>query len=155
MAVMLVVEKILHFLGTDPIVLGIATVCGIIGFVLTIFVTIKTAKINKVLKYNKVTEQYNDDRKSYQRCFDGYKTTIIEDDLKTEKILKDLLSKVEAYLANFNEIISLREKFTLNIFIRVLKKDYNELTDSDWNTICNYLAKLSGRLSKKEDQKNV
>ncbi len=149
------VEKILHFLGTDPNVLGIATICGIIGFILTIHLAIKTTKINKVLKYNKVTEQYNDDRKSYQRCFDGYKTTIIEDGLKTEKILKDLLTKVEAYLANFNEIISLKEKITLHLFICILKKDYNELNESDWNAICNYLAKLSGRLSKKEDQKNV
>ena len=149
------IENALRFLGTDPIVLGIATISGIVGFILTIVVAIKTANINKVLKYNRITEQYNDDRMSFQRSFDGYKTTIIVDKLKTENLLKDILTKVESYRANFDEIISIREKITLNLFIRILKKDFNEIDESDWNKICNYLAKLSGRLTKKEEQKNV
>ncbi len=149
------IENALRFLGTDPIVLGIATISGIVGFILTIVVAIKTANINKVLKYNRITEQYNDDRMSFQRSFDGYKTTIIVDKLKTENLLKDILTKVESYRANFDEIISVREKITLNLFIRILKKDFNEIDESDWNKICNYLAKLSGRLTKKEEQKNV
>ncbi len=149
------IEDVFRFLGTNSIVLGISTLCGVIGFILTIVVTIKTAKINKILKYNRITEQYNSDRLSFQRSFEGYKSSIIIDRIKTEDLQKDILTKVESYKANFSEIISIQEKITLNLFIRILEKDFNEINESDWNKICNYLARLSGRLTKKEEQKNV
>lgn len=149
------IEDVFRFLGTNSIVLGISTLCGVIGFILTIVVTIKTAKINKILKYNRITEQYNSDRLSFQRSFEGYKSSIIIDRIKTEDLQKDILTKVESYKANFSEIISIQEKITLNLFIRILEKDFNEINEPDWNKICNYLARLSGRLTKKEEQKNV
>ena len=40
---------ILKFLGTNEIVLGIASLLGIVGFGLTVFVSIRTAKISKTM----------------------------------------------------------------------------------------------------------
>ena len=46
----------LKFLGTNEIILGICSLLGIIGFILTLIVTFKTSKIAKVLRYvNKMT----------------------------------------------------------------------------------------------------
>lgn len=145
-------QKILTFLGTNEIVLGICSLCGIVGFFITIFVSIKTAKIGRILKYNEITQNYNRERSSFQRTFEGHRVSIIDDNIRTERILKDILKNVEAYRTKFAGILTLRERFSLWMFIRLLKKPASRV---NFNTVCNYLAILSGRLSKKGDKKNV
>jgi hypothetical protein len=144
-------EQALRFAGSNEIVLGVATLCGIAGFVLTIIVTIRTAKISKILRYNQVTSQYNKERTGFQKTFEGHRKSIIEDGLQSDKLLKDILKNVEAYRSKFQEILSLKDRFTLFMFVRLLKKESNKV---NFNSVCNYLAILSGRLSKKEDKKN-
>lgn len=138
------------FFGTNEIVLGIASLAGIIGFILTIFVTVRTAKISRILKYNDVTSLYNKERIAFKKTFEGHRQSIIEDRIETDTILKNILQNVEEYHAKFSEILSIREKITLWFFSRLLKK---KSSDVDFNKVCNYLAILSGRLSKKEDIK--
>ena len=145
------VVRFLGFLGKNEIVLGVCSLLSIIGFVLTLFVTFKTSKIAKVLKYNQVTDVYNKERKSYQKTFEGQRRSIIEDGIKTDKILKDILKNIEAYRLMFNDILLLRERRSLLKFIKILKKPANEV---EFNEVCKYLATLSGRLSKREDKKN-
>lgn len=118
---------------------------------MTLIVTIKTTKIAKILKYNHITDTYNRERMGFQKAFEGHRSSIIEDDIKTDKILKDILKQVEAYRTKFNDILSIKERLALNSFVKILKKSAKEV---DFNSVCNYLATLSGRLSKKEDKKN-
>ena len=142
---------ILKFLGTNEIVLGIASLLGIVGFALTVLVSIRTAKISKILKYNQVTSQYNKERLAFQRTFEGHRKSIVEDEIKSNKLLKDILQNIEAYRLKFGEIMSLKEKITLFFFSQLLKKESNKV---DYNKVSNYLAAISGRLSKKEDTRN-
>lgn len=142
---------ILKFLGTNEIVLGIASLLGIVGFALTVFVSIRTAKISKILKYNQVTSQYNKERLAFQRTFEGHRKSIVEDEIKSNKLLKDILQNIEAYRLKFGEIMSLKEKITLFFFSQHLKKESDRV---DYNKVSNYLATISGRLSKKEDTRN-
>ena len=142
---------ILKFLGTNEIVLGIASLLGIVGFALTVFVSIRTAKISKILKYNQVTSQYNKERLAFQRTFEGHRKSIVEDEIKSNKLLKDILQNIEAYRLKFGEIMSLKEKITLFFFSQLLKKESDKV---DYNKVSNYLATISGRLSKKEDTRN-
>ena len=51
--------NILFYLGTDKYVLGICSLCGIVGFCFTILIALKTKKIEKILHYNDVMEAYN------------------------------------------------------------------------------------------------
>ena len=44
------VARFLSFLGTNQYFLGFSSLCGAIGFVLTIIVTAKTSKISKILR---------------------------------------------------------------------------------------------------------
>ncbi len=143
--------NILKFFGTNEIVLGIASLVGIVGFFLTVFVSLRTDKISKILKYNQVTSQYNKERSAYQKTFEGHRKSIVEDNIKSDKLLKDILQNVEAYRTKFGEILSLKEKMTLFFFSQHLKKESKKV---DYNKISNYLASLSGRLSKKEDTRN-
>lgn len=61
---------------------------GIIGFVLTIFVSIRTSKISKILKHNQLTDQYNKERQAFQRTFEGHRNSITVDGLRSNKLLK-------------------------------------------------------------------
>lgn len=147
----ILIERILRFFGTNEIILGIVSIMGIVGFVLTIVVTIRTANVSKVLKYNQITDQYNKDRIAYLKTFKGHRTSILNDNIHSEKILKDILEQVESYRIKYYKILTLGEKITLFLFLRLLKKEVNKV---NWNTVCNYLAKISGRLSKKGDKIN-
>ena len=145
------VARFLSFLCTNQYFLGFSSLCGAIGFVLTIIVTAKTSKISKILRHNAITSQYNKERISFQNTFEGHRKSIIVDGLQSKQLLTDILKNVEAYRAKFSEILSWREKIRLAMFIKQLKKEPNQ---ADYNLICNYLASISGRLSKKGDMKN-
>jgi hypothetical protein len=142
---------ILSFCGTNKHILGICSLCGIIGFWFTILIALKTKKIEKVLHYNDVTEVYNKERSSYQKAFNGHMTSIIDDKICSDKILKNILRDIESYRAKFGDIISLSEKFELWKFRQLLRKSTKKV---DFNEVCNSLAILSGRLSKKGGKKN-
>lgn len=145
------VYNFLKFLGTNEIVLGITSLVGIIGFALTIFVSVRTGRISRILKYNEVTSLYNKERMGFKRAFEGHRQSIMEDNIRTDITLKKILQNVEEYRAKFGEILTVREKITLWCFTRLLKKNAQEV---DFNDVCNYLAVLSGRLSKKEDTRH-
>lgn len=145
------IEKILSFFGTNELILGIASLCGIVGFALTVIVTIRTAKISKILRYNEITSNYNKERTGFQRTFEGHRVSITEDNIRTDKILKDILKNVEEYRVKFQEILSMQEKFRLQLLVHQLKK---EADSANWNSICNGLAILSGHLSKKGEKRN-
>lgn len=145
------IEKILSFFGTNELILGIASLCGIVGFALTVIVTIRTSKISKILRFNEITANYNKERIGFQRTFEGHRLSITEDNIRTDKILKDILKNVEEYRVKFQEILSFQEKLWLKLLIYQLKK---EASYANWNSICNRLAILSGHLSKKGEKKN-
>lgn len=144
-------KSVLSFFASNTYILGFVSIFSLLGFLLTVFVAIRTNKISKIIHYNKVTEQYNEERLSFQKSFEGHRITIIKDNIKSDLILKDILRQVEEYRVKFDVILTIKERITLFCFIRILKKESKEV---DWNIVCNYLAKLSGRLSKKEDKKN-
>lgn len=145
------IKSALEFMGTNAIVLGLSSFCGIVGFLLTVIVAIRTDKISRILKHNALTSQYNKERKAYQNIFEGHRASITEDGIRSDKLLKDILKSVEEYRVKFDILFSWLEKIMIYFFIKELKK---EARIANWNKICNYLAIFSGRLSKKEEKKN-
>lgn len=142
----------LQFLGTNPVALGIASLCGISGFVLTTVVTIRASHIRELLKYNDTVAEYNKKKQRFQRAFDCHRASILENKSKTNMLLKDILKNVEEYDSQFHNLLPFKERLTLWHFKSVLKKPAEE---ANLNQICNYLSTLSGRLSKKEYKKNA
>lgn len=141
----------LNLLGTNPVILGVVTICSILGFILTVVVTVRTAKISRILQFNDAANEYNKERQAFQKAFDGHRSSILEDDNKTDKLLKDILALVESYDSKFHKLLSVREKYILWRFKKILMGKSNKV---DFNSVCNYLAKLSGRLSKKEENRH-
>lgn len=145
------ISDILSFLGTNKIVLGICSLLGIIGFCITTFIALRTRRIERVLRYNSIMDQYNKDRGAFQKTFEGHIASILDDKIFSDRILKNILRNVEAYRTKFKDILSFSEKIELYRFCRLLRK---RSADVDPNEVCNYLATMSGHLSKKGDKKN-
>ena len=101
---MTLLELFISF-GTNQIVQSVSSLCGIIGFALTILVTIRTSKISKILKYNATTSQYNKERTAFQKVFEGHRDSITMDGVRSEKLLKDILKNVEEYHVKFSDIL--------------------------------------------------
>ena len=145
------VSDLLKYLGTNPVILGIVTICGILSFVLSVIVTIRTAKISRILQFNNAANAYNKERQAFQKTFDGHRGSILVDGNRSDKLLKDILAQVESYDSKFHKLLSVREKYILWRFKKILMGKSNKV---DFNSVCNYLAKLSGRLSKKEENRH-
>lgn len=94
---------------------------------------------------------YIRERTGFKRALEGHRQSIMEDNIRTDIILKQILQNIEEYRAKFSEILTVREKFTLWRFTRLLKKGAKRV---DFNDVCNYLSGLSGRPSKKEDTRH-
>ena len=83
--------------GSNRIVQSVSSICGIIGFALTVLVTIRTSKISKILKYNATTSQYNKERTAFQKAFEGHRDSITMDGVRSEKLLKDIRVSLETW----------------------------------------------------------
>lgn len=118
---------------------------------MTVIVSVRTAKISKILKHNEVASQFNKERLSYQRTFEGHRKSIVEDGIKSNKLLKDILQNIEEYRTKFGVILSVKERITLYMFSHLLRKESEKV---NYNRVSNCLAILSGRLSKKEETRN-
>lgn len=143
--------NILRFFGTNPYALGVASLCGIGGLLLTVHVAIKTNKISSILRYNEISSQYNKERKAFQNTFEGHRRSILEDNIKTDKLMKDILKNVEEYNVKYHALFSFNDRFVIWRLKRILRKEVNNV---DFNSVCNDLSVLSGRLAKREEMKN-
>lgn len=112
----------LKFFGKNEVILGIVSLTGIIGFVLTIFVSIRTSKISKILKHNQLTSQYNKERLAFQRTFEGHRNSIIVDGLRSNKLLKDILQNVEEYRAILSSTFRRINQHRCLLFLKLIKK---------------------------------
>lgn len=141
----------IEFFGENKIILGIASICGIFGFILTIFVSVRTSHISKILNRNNVADTYNKKRGSYQKSFNGHISSIVKDEIHTNQILKNILKDTTAYYEEFNVLLPFNEKIKFKSFFRMIKK---EAKDVDFNAVTNFLTVLAGKLEKKEIKKN-
>ena len=140
-----------RFFGKNEIILGIVSILSIVGFIITVIVAIRTNRITKILKLNQVTNQYNRERTALQKAFVGHRESILNDGIRTDDLLKKILQNVTEYREKFSTIMSLRERITIRRLVRLLKKESNKV---DYNSVCNCLATIAGRLSKKEEKRN-
>lgn len=141
-----------EYIVESEVIMGISAICGIISFILTIALLFRTAKINQILKQNTTILTYNKERIGYQNTFEGHRKSILEDGIRSDALLKQILKDVEEYRYKFDNIISFYDKIRLHIFVKILKKESSSV---NYNSVCNSLAQLSGRLAKREDKKNA
>lgn len=123
------------------------SVTGLIGFIMTVIVAIKTKNISKKLEFITTAERYNDNKTRYREKLKGHKDSIDDFGLNKQLVI-DILIDVRSFLAEYKLILSYPELFKIKfIIIRYLESNYYEL---DSHKINQYLAYIIGRLSKEE-----
>lgn len=135
-------------IGSDPLIVGIASLSSIVGLVITVAISVKTHSISKTLKKMNTAADYNDSRESFQRAFEGHRRSIIEDNDHSQRLVSNINTQLQQYKYQFREVFTLYDRWVIFRFSRILKKDLNRL---NFNQVCSYLSEVSGRLSKKED----
>ncbi len=135
--------------GTDPNLLGYASISSILGFILTIFVMIKSRGIAKTLLRMELAKDYNENRNTYIGRLKVHKNSILEDDIKTRTIVHDILEDIFKFEAQYNPLLSRFDKIKIWITKRYLMKEYSKI---NFDIICNKLDYLIGRFHKKEEE---
>lgn len=121
-------------------------ICGIItviGFLMTVYISIKTKSIHKRIAEYKVVSSFNKNRKKYQKTFEGYQNAISQDDVDIYKTKINMLNDVNTVREAYSKIWSWRQK----LLLLCLKKELEKKEGINVNKICNWMSKLIAVLS--------
>lgn len=141
------IQTIISWFGTNEFILGIATLAGLLGFVLTLSVAIRTSKISRILRRNTLIQDYNKNRNTYAKVFTGHRDSILRDGLRTDLLWNDILKTVVEYKAKYSKLPSTGERINLWRLYNLLNK---KCTDTNFLKVAKKLSILAGYLQKKE-----
>jgi hypothetical protein len=124
----------------------IVSLSGIFGFILSVWLLIKSNSINKTLKIISQKEDYNKNRNLFADRFSGFKDSILQDNDHSSRLFHSILEDVYRVEKEFHSIFSIHDKWTFLLIKHELKKDSRNI-----QKICTYLDYVTARLRIKED----
>lgn len=138
--------QILEFFGDNKVILGIASISSILGTLISVYLIKSTSNIKTTLNNFSLTKEYNAKVKYFKEKFEGYKFTLVDDNIFDDKLRVDILSTVND-LKNYNLVFTksenkLIDKLKLILEMPVTKISLQELTNS--------LVELESKLRQKE-----
>lgn len=145
------VESIIKWFATNELALGLATITGLISFVLSIIVSFRTAKISRILKYNDLTDAFNKERKALYKTVMGHRDSILIDGTKTDVTRNNILLFVSRCSTKYKPLMSWRVRFTIWKLKRLLKQPNIKIK---YNAVVDHLAELAAWLDIEEERKN-
>lgn len=116
------IKNAISWFGTNEIALGLATITGLISFLLSIVVSFRTAKISKILKYNDLADTFNKERKALWRTAMGHRDSILKDGTKTDVTRNNILIFVTKCQNKYRPLLAWKVRFTLWRLKGLLKK---------------------------------
>lgn len=133
--------------ATNNFLVGLASLCSIIGLIISIYLMIATNNIKQTLIKYKQSQSFNQNIKYYYDRFHAYKDLILEDNLFDNRLKSDILTEVLTFRTRYIYILTPLEKLKLELLIKNLRKDIQLV---NINNLCNQLAYLISRINKKE-----
>ncbi len=125
------------------------SISGILGFILSIYVTYKSSSISKTLNHITAAQNYNKYKTKFAARFKGYKDSILKDDLKTRQIVHAILEDIYKFEMQYEILLSLKDLSKLFFIKLYLKKNFDKV---DFDKVCAYLDFLIGRCYKEEEE---
>ena len=141
----------IEWFATNKVILGLATIAGLISFVLSIVVSVRTAKIGKILKYNNLADSFNKERKALWRTAMGHRDSILKDDMKTDVTRSNILIFVNRCHNQYKPLMNWKVGWSIWRLQTILKQK-NAMVD--YNAVVNHLAELVAWLETEEERKN-
>lgn len=136
------INDLLYVLANDTMILGICNAIAIIGFIFTVFISIRTKRINHRINEIRKTYGYNLRRSQFRESLTEFRNVIINDDADITKIKSNILDELNALNENYRSEFKLDQRIRIYLLIIHLEKS----TKHDTNYICNELSKINGYL---------
>lgn len=141
------ISDILFYLANDTTILGACSAIAIIGFIVTIYISIKTKNINHRINEIKTTYNYNNRREEFRKSLIEFRNVIINEDVDIAKIKGNILDELNALNENYKGEFKVIQRIRIFLLIVHLEKS----TRHDANYICNELSKVCGYLFQKKE----
>lgn len=124
------------------------SICSIAGFLLSIYLTVKSHNIAKILEKMSMAKDYNKKRIFYIDRLKGFKTSILEDNIRTSTILHNISEDIYSFETLYKPLLTKRDTFEIWKLKFYLRKKPAKI---DFDRVCFELDYLIGRFHKKED----
>lgn len=138
----------LEYLGSNPSVLGVATLCTLLGFCVSIYTMIKTKSIDKQLKRLKTAAQYNEKRKTISGKFKGHLNTINKNQSITRILVSDIRALLVGYKEQFKPLFTIWDWLHYFEFRHTLSMKHEKI---DLDNVRKHCSDIIGRLDKEEE----
>ncbi|MDU6307306.1 MAG: hypothetical protein E6579_11650 [Clostridium sp.] len=143
---MIAIDNFISWMNS-PVVVAWNTLFGIVGFSLTIYVSIKTHKIDKVVRIMKRTNEFNKNRSKYLKTFEAFLESTKTTPAGFSALRPDLLLEITRFERQFSLILTLKDRFIIWRFRRSLNRPEFDATE-----LINSLAFVIAILSDKKEE---
>jgi len=135
-------------LGGNLFVIGFCSAITIIGFILTLFILVRTKKIDRRIKEFKVKKSYNEHRKHFKDSLLSLKNAIEVENADIKKNKGLLLDELNNLQANYHSEFNAWQNYVIKRLIQHLEKDkkFNR------NYICVKLSKVASYLYENKEE---
>lgn len=124
-------------------------ICGmitIIGFLMTVYISVKTKSIHKRIIEYKQIEKYNENRISYIKSLKGYQTALI-DGGNIRKVKLNILNDINIVRENYRNMFGIVQRIAIWRLTKELEKD-KPIKEK----VCNGLSKVIAVISVEKEQ---
>ena len=142
------VSEIIKKINENDWVIFVLAVVTFAGFIMTVYVVIKTKSISKILKIRKEKEKYNLCREEYAERFKGYIDSILKDNNYTDILINQILTDFYT-LMNLKDMMNNKN---IEIINKVIKRLENtNMKAEDFRKTAKNLAYFVSQFSEREE----
>lgn len=123
----------------------IADWCGIVGFLLTIALLIRSESMRKEIESQRA--DYKKEQKTIRQNLMALRSNIIDDNIMNQKVISDIRTQLFAYQQKFKRLLSRNDKKHMKNTLEILDVP---LEGIDVRSLCRELDYFVARFERKE-----
>lgn len=130
-------------LGSSPLISGLSSLCGIVGFIFSVAIWVKTKDLREQINI------YKRNQKTIITNLKSYRDSIILDELYTINIRSSIRTELYSILQDYNALFSIWVKLKIYWTIHLLN---SKKANIDIEALCSLLDWIIARIQRKENR---
>lgn len=123
----------------------IADWCGIIGFVLTIVLLIRSESMRKEIESQRA--DYEKEQKAIRQRLIALRNNVIDDNVLNQKVISDIRTQLFTYQQKFKRLLNRNDKKHMKVTLEILDTPSEKI---NIRTLCRELDYFVARFERKE-----
>lgn len=123
----------------------IADWCGIIGFILTVTLLIRSESMRKEIESQRA--DYKKEQKAIRQNLIALRSNVIDDNVLNQKVISDIRTQLFAYQQKFKRLLSWADRNHMRATLAILDTSTEEINVS---VLCRELDYFVARFERKE-----